>query len=212
MVYNRTSPYGFQKSNTVKTRAELKALNPIFLADRGIVVLDDGSQWKYVALSTAADPTEHLILAPAPVAPDVAPSTGRWVRFDKAVDMALPVSSATLDAAVLFTVPTGFLIRLEVGGYWAVDVAFAGGTTPAIGLSSSNAAYNTKGDILGGASGDLTAGLTAGARRGTPGAKYASGGAVVLTAGDSIRFDRIANAFTAGSGNAILRTRIITAP
>ncbi len=210
-VYTRTSPYGFQKSNTVKTRAELKALNPTYLADRGVVTLDDGSQWKYVSLSTAADTTEHLILAPAPASPDVAPSTGRWVRFNKDVDLSFAVTFATADAAVIFTVPVGFSLRLAPG-YWDVGTAWTGGTSSAIGVSSSNAAYNTKGDVLGGASGDVAAGLTAGAKRGTTGAKYASGGQIVLAAGDTLRFDRITSAFTAGTANVVIPVRVLAAP
>lgn len=210
-IYNRASPYGFQKSNTVKTRAELKALNPVYLADRGIIDLDDGSSWKYVSLSTAVDATEQLVIAPAPAAPDVAPATGRWVRFERNVDLSLAVSAATADLAVLFTVPVGFSIRVA-SGYWDVSLAFTGGTSSAIGLASSNAAYSTAGDVLGGASGDVAAGLTTGAKRGTQGTKYGSGGAIVLVAGDTIRFNRITSAFTAGTGNAVLPVRVLAAP
>lgn len=110
--------------------------------------------------------------------------------------VTIPVDFSKADAAVLFTVPVGY--RVQVGrAFWEVTTPFTGGASSAIGVSSSNAAYNTKGDLLGGATGDVLAGLTAGFR-GTVGAKIASLGLVVLVAGDTIRFDRITSAFTAG--------------
>jgi len=100
---------------------------------------------------------------------------------------------------VLFTVPAGHYLRVS-RTWWNVQSAFTGGSSSAIGASSSNAAYNTKGDLQGGASGDLLAALTAGQRPGTIGAKFGSNGVVILAPGDTIRFDRITSAFTAGAG------------
>lgn len=123
--------------------------------------------------------------------------------------LALPVDYTKADAAVLYTVPTG--IRLLVGRpFWEVTTPFTGGTSSAIGLSSSNAAYNTKGDLLGGASGDVAAGLGAGFQ-GTIGAKVASQGLVVLVAGNTIRFDRITSVFTAGVGLAHVPVQLLPA-
>jgi hypothetical protein len=62
----------------------------------------------------------------------------------------LAISSATADGAVLWTVPAGHRVRI-VHAHWHVTTAFAGGSSSAIGIDSSNAAYNTAGDILGGA-------------------------------------------------------------
>lgn len=123
--------------------------------------------------------------------------------------VALPVTFATADAAVLFTLPTGY--RAIVGRcLWEVTTAFTGGTSSAIGLSSSNASYTTKGDLLGGASGDVLAGLTTGFK-GTTGAKLATQGLVVLAAGDTIRFDRITSVFTAGAGLAHVTLHLLPA-
>lgn len=123
--------------------------------------------------------------------------------------LALPVDFTKADAAVLYTVPTG--IRLSVGrSFWEVTTPFTGGSSSAIGLSSSNAAYNTKGDLLGGAAGDVLAGLTAGFK-GTIGAKVASQGVIVLVGGDTIRFDRIVSAFTAGAGLAHIPVQLLPA-
>lgn len=115
-----------------------------------------------------------------------------------AFSLQLAVDYTLADAAVLYTVPTG--IRLAVGrSFWEVTTAFTGGSSSAIGISSSNSGYNTKGDLLGGASGDVLAGLTTGFK-GTIGAKSASQGVIVLIAADTIRFDRITSVFTAGVG------------
>lgn len=110
------------------------------------------------------------------------------------------ISYATADNAVLFTVPDGHCLRIN-RAWWNVQTGFTGGTSSAIGVSSSNASYATAGDILGGASGDLTATLgTAGQKGGTIGAKFGSNGVVVLGPGDTLKFNRIASAYTAGAG------------
>jgi hypothetical protein len=113
--------------------------------------------------------------------------------------LKLPVSYVTADAAVLYTVPAGHRVRVA-RTYWENTTAWTGGSSSAIGASSSNAGYSTKGDIQGGASGDLTAAMGAGFKPGTIGAKFGSNGVVILTAGDTIIFDRIASVYTAGAG------------
>jgi hypothetical protein len=115
--------------------------------------------------------------------------------------LKLAISYTTADAEVLYTVPTGLTIGMLMAGAWEVTTAFTGGTSSAIGISSNAAGFNTKGDIHGGATGDLAASLTAGIRRGTTGAKVsAAPNMIVLPGGSTIRFDRIASAFTAGAG------------
>lgn len=106
------------------------------------------------------------------------------------------VGFGTANNAVLYTAEERILL---VKALWEVTAAFTGGASSAIGLSSSNSAYSTAGDLLGGASGDVLAGLTVGFR-GTVGAKLASEGVVVLAAGDTVKFNRITSAFTAGAG------------
>jgi hypothetical protein len=214
------SPYGVPEVDNdiagnarFATKAMLKAVLPVNQSYDGLRVgLDDGSQWRYVAASTATDATENLVLTPAPAAPAVAPATGRWCRYDREFDLELAIGFATADAAVLFTVPVGFQVRLNPGGYFAVTTSFTGGTSSAIGLSSSNAANNTKGDLLGGATGNVAADLTAGSNKATAGADYAAGGQILLVAGDTIRFDRITSAFTAGAGKAVLPCRLVAVP
>lgn len=125
--------------------------------------------------------------------------------------LKLPFVFGTTDATNLYTIPTGLKVEI-VRAYWEIGTSFTGGSSSAIGISSTNANYNTKGDILGGASGDVAAtlvstGLTY--KGGTLGAKFASNGMIVLVGGDSIRFDRITSAFTAGAGNVHINYRLI---
>src|SRR3954466_4354256 len=65
--------------------------------------------------------------------------------------LTFPVDFNKADAAVLFTVPSAPAgLRLQVTRcFWEVTTPFTGGASSAIGLSSSNASYNTKGDLLG---------------------------------------------------------------
>lgn len=124
--------------------------------------------------------------------------------------LTLPVTFNTADAAVLYTVPNGVRLSVE-RAFWEPTVSWTGGTASAIGASSSNASYSTKGDLLGGAAGDVAAGLvsTGAPFKGTIGAKAATQGVIVLVAGDTIRFDRIASAFTAGAGNIHIPCSVI---
>ena len=124
----------------------------------------------------------------------------------------LPVTFATADATVLFTVPSTVGRFRIVAANWEVTTGFTGGTASAIGVSSSNANYNTKGDVLGGAAGDVAATLVSTGRvlKGTTGAKFASG-FVVLVAGDTLKFDAVTSAFTAGAGNVYISYQLIPA-
>lgn len=178
------------------TRTAIKALPPKFRADGMVVIsVDDLSFWKFDANSALADTTENLALTPAT-------GNGRWIRADKVFDVKLAIDFNKTDAAVLFTVPTGF--KLKLGRiYWEVTTSWSGGSSSAIGLSSSNAAFSTKGDLLGGASGDVAATLVSTGspyKGGTLGTKLGSNGVIVLVGADTIRFDRITSAFTAGAG------------
>lgn len=114
------------------------------------------------------------------------------------------------DAAVLYTVPAG--VRLSVTRpFWEILTSWTGGASSAVGLSSANANFNTKGDLLGGAAGDVAAVMisTGTPFKGTVGAKVATQGIVVLVGGDTIRFDRIVSAFTAGTGIAHVPCRLL---
>lgn len=125
--------------------------------------------------------------------------------------LKLPFTFSNADASTLYTIPTGLII--EIGrAYWEIGTSMTGGASSAIGISSSNASYNTKGDILGGATGDVAATLVSTGvkyKGGTLGAKFGSNGMVVLVGGDTIRFDRITSAFTAGAGFVHLNYRLI---
>lgn len=154
----------------------------------------DGSMWVYHATSTASDSTDQMVITPTG-------STGRWLRRPgAALALTFAVTFNTADAAVLFTVPAGAVFLVQ-RCWWDVTADFTGGTSSTIGLSSSKTAHSTKGDLQGGAAGDAAAALTTGNYQlGTIGADIAAG--VILEPGNTIRFDRITSAFTAGTGNA----------
>lgn len=134
---------------------------------------------------------------------------GVWTRnIPAAFALKLAVSYGTADAAVLLKVPADKRLLLE-RIFWEVTTAFSGGSSSAIGVSSSQTGYTTKGDLLGGASGDVAAALAAGVKGGTLGADFGSNGVVVLEPGAELRFDRVTSAFTAGAGFVHVIGRVI---
>jgi len=163
--------------------------------------LDDGSLWRFAAASTL---TGDDLLVAAPAA-----GTGRWIRVDRIVDLKLPVVYTAADGAVLYTVPAGFRLRPTVP-FWEVTAAFTTAATGKAGISSSNAAFSTDGDILGGASLDAAASLTLGLIGGTVGAKVGAP-ATVLVGGDTILWDK-SSTFTAGAGFAHVPVEVLLAP
>lgn len=146
-------------------------------------------------------------------------ANGNWVTdvvsdpaFKSAApfELKLPFDSTTPDGAVLYTVPTGKRLLVEQA-YWEITTPFTGGSSSAIGVSSDVAPHDTKGDILGGATGDVAATLVAGQTQGTIGASFsAAPKLVVLEPGAKIRFDRITSAFTAGAGFLHLIGRLLS--
>lgn len=134
-------------------------------------------------------------------------------------NLKMAIAFGTADATVLATLPTALAgpkntatLRFRmISAHWEVVTSFTGGASSAIGLSSSNALYNTAGNLLGGASGDVAAGLVSTAPfASTVGAKFGtSGGIIVLNAGDTIIFNRITSAFTAGAGFAHCNFQLI---
>lgn len=117
----------------------------------------------------------------------------------------IPFTFAMADATILLTIPAlvngasgVFVERL----YWEITTPFTGGSSSAIGVSSTNSLWNTKGDFLGGATGDVAATLvaTGALYKGTSGTKVTSTSLAYLLPGDSLRYDKITSAFTSGSG------------
>ncbi len=206
------SPYGHPQvdsdgvriPHSIATKTALKAIaatDPIRTKGNEVLVHADGSRWMFDSASEAADTSEHLVLTPAA-------GSGRWLRCCGTVDLSLAFTYATADAAVLFTVPVGARL-IVVRGYWEITTACAGGSSSAIGLSGPSP-HNTKGDLLGGASGDVEATLTAGVKLGTIGADQAVG--ILLKAADTVKFDRVTSVFTSGAGNAHLVCQLVANP
>lgn len=135
--------------------------------------------------------------------------------------LKLAVDFNKADAAVLWTTPSGYRFEVQ-NAYWEVTLGWTGGSSSAIGLSSSGAGLTTKGSLLGNTAGNLAADLvtTGPLAKGTRGSAFTGAtagifaatsdtGGVVLVGGDTVRFDRIASAFTAGTGFAHLSLRSI---
>ncbi len=194
----------------VADRTAMKAITATNRFDgMTVLVKTDNSFWRFNTAATqatdAAAGSEQFVAVPAA-------GTGRWHRVDKCFVANFAFDFNMADAAALCTVPEGFTARVAHFPLWEVATAFTGGASSAIGVSTNKASYNTKGDLLGGASGDVAAGLTAGVKVGTIGPKIdtlAEWQALVLVEGDVIRFDRITSAFTAGVG-AVRMPLIIT--
>jgi hypothetical protein len=130
------------------------------------------------------------------------------LRAQGAVRLVLPITFATADTTVLATLPTGAQMKIE-NMHWEITADFTGGASSAIGVSSNKTGFSTKGDLLGGAAGDVAATITAALSpaAGTAGAKMdslAEVRAANFKAADTIRFDRITSAFAAGTGNVVV--------
>lgn len=184
---------------TITALKAIPAANRV--ADMLVMVVADGSMWKFHGTSSL---TGDDILVVTPTA-----GSGRWLRNIGAAKLIMPIAFGTADAAVLLTVPTGCLLHLrEV--YWTITTSFSGGASSAIGVSSTKTNFTTKGDILGGAGGDVAAGLTTALSptMGTIGAAFdtLAKRRVHWKPADILRFDRITSVFTAGAGavNAIV--------
>lgn len=192
----------------VATLAALKALGTTQRSNGTFSqVLADGSKWRFASASTLTG--DDLLV----VTPTDAPSAGRWIRADAVVDLVLPITFNTADAAALYTVPAGFKLSL-LQAFWEVTTSWTGGSSSAIGLSSSNGGLSTAGDVLGGSGGDVLATLvsTGAFAKGTVGAKMGGKPAGVIVGAETIKFNRITSAFTAGAGNAHVVAAVIVAP
>jgi hypothetical protein len=195
-----------QFQSSVATMTALKAI-PTRLRYHGLRKLVEADQSVWMFHSTSALTGDDILVA------SPASGSGAWLRVVGRAVLRLPCTFATADAAALLTVPTGCELRLA-GAYWEITTSWTGGSSSAIGLSSSKTGYDTAGDILGGASGNVLAELTTALSPtpGTIGAKMdtvAELNAAILIATNTIRFNRITSVFTAGAGNGCLIVDIL---
>jgi len=187
------------------TLAQLKTADLRNEPDGVEVRLDNGLTYKWVK-DSVLDGDDVFVIVPDE-------GRGRFLLAPGSTfDIAIPISYANTDAERLVIAPTNSL--LAIGRcYWEVTADFTGGTASAIGISSDAAPHSTKGDILGGSGGDVAATLvaSAGKQLGTVGADYAGG--ILIHGGDSpARFDRITDAFTAGTGFFHLVGQVLANP
>lgn len=191
---------------TTATIATLKAVPLLARIDGGLwMIVADGSMWRFAATSTLTTDGDFLLVVPTVAG-------GAYLRMDREVDITAAVTFASADAAVLYTVPTGFQLQLGVP-YHKVTTSWAGGSSSAIGASSSNGGMSTKGDVLGGSGGDVAATLvsTGAYAKGTVGAKIGKP-AALLVAGETLIFDRITSVFTSGVGVYHFPVKVLLAP
>lgn len=181
----------------------LKALAADELFD-GCLYSVAGQMWRY-SLSSAVTGDDKLVATPDNT------STGRFLRCPGKVTLEMDFTYATADAAILYTIPTGALFR-PMFAAWDIAADMTGGSSSAIGVSSSNVTgLTTKGDILGGGTGDVAAALTLALSPtpGTVGAVLTSANRLLFGAAKTFRFDRITSAFTAGSGKVLVTGDLI---
>ncbi len=209
-----TSPYGAPKyadgspiAASVATIAALKALDDLGELVHGneITVDADGSCWRFHS-SSALTGDDILVVTPTATA---YASAGRWLRTVGRTTLYLPFTFATADGATLLTVPTGCVLKLD-SAHWKITTAMTGGSSSAIGVAATGA--TTAGDILGGSGGDVAATLTAGTKPGTVGTVMDTDAELhsrMLVAGDTVTFERVTSAFTAGAGAVGLVVDII---
>lgn len=189
---------------SVATLAALKALDEDSPARvHGNHVFVDATGQTFYWHSTCALTADSILV----VAADDAPAAGRWLLAPGQNKIVIPFTYATADAAALLTFQAGARFQLREAN-WKITTGFTGGSSSAIGVSSGTVSgATTKGDILGGASGDVAATLVATGPSnfiaGTAGATMDTIAHIrtkTFVAGDTVRFDRITSAFTAGAG------------
>lgn len=198
-----SAAYASAIHQVVATMTALKAIAAAARADGMICGVQVGTGggfelWQFSAASVAVDTTQSLVATPTA-------GSGAWLRADTVVALTLPFTFATADAATLFTVPAGARLRPR-DAWWEVGTSFTGGASSAIGVDTSVAGWNTPGDILGGAAGDVLATLVSpiGRMVGTVGTKLDAHthDRLILIPADTLKFNRITSAFTVGAGNA----------
>lgn len=190
--------------SSVATMTALKAI-PAKSRDHGAIkhVEADNSSWWFH--STSALTGDDVLVA------EPASGSGAWLRMPGRAYLVLPFTFATADATALLTLQAGQQLRLW-DLYWQIAADMTGGSSSAIGVSSNKTGYSTKGDLLGGASGDVAASLTLALSPtvGTIGAKVDGDDArAIFIEANTIRFDRITSAFTAGSGSVVVVADIL---
>lgn len=196
-------------TESVATIALLKGVRPQRRADQMPArVTADGSLWRFHASSVLTG-DDILVVAPTE-------GTGRWIREVGAACLEMPFTFAKTDGALHLTVAAGFVI-LPFEFAWKVTTNFTGGSSSTIGVSSTNiAGSTTKGDLLGGAAGDLAAALTTtlSPNLGTIGTVFdtLAERRKFIKGGDTIRHDRITSAFTTGVGALLLACQIVKNP
>lgn len=184
--------------NSIDADYTLAAVQALTASDYSGTIHVGGKTYRWAAASLANDATSQLAIRPTALG---LTDPGRFEVFGTTQILGAAVTAATADGAEMYTVPAGFTLLVTPRCWWNNSIAWTGGTNAAIGASSSSSAYSTAGDLQGGAGGDLTAAMGTGFRAGSAiGTKLASNGLVILTAGDTVIYNKIASTYAAGAG------------
>lgn len=209
--------YGETAGREVSKRIAAPVANLATLSGFGTADAADGqvaidlSTKKLWGFSAASVVTADNVLAAG------AGTVGRWLLLPGKQLLQFPITFATANAALLWTIPTGAVLCFR-SLFWGITADFTGGASSAIGVSSTRTNFTTPGDLLGGAAGDVAATLVAASvyTPGTIGAKIDALSSVELnavwTATQTLRFDRITSAFTAGTGTVNLVADLLLNP
>lgn len=213
-----TLRYGDKAVRLVSARMAAPVANLATLAGYGKSEMSDGQitmdiatgkLWRFSA--ACALTADNFLVAGSGT------GNGRHLLMPGKHVISIPITFATADAAVLWTVPTGALFNLR-SLFWKITTDWTGGSSSAIGISSTKTGFTTKGDLLGGAGGDVLAALTV-ALSPTPGTIGPKIDALtnaelnsLWVATNTIRFDRVTSAFTAGAGSACLVIDLLENP
>jgi hypothetical protein len=184
------------------TIAECRAFNGSTVPpSQEAVILNNGAgaHGRYIFLPTSSSPDNNagqLVIVPTA-------GTGRWIRRDPMIDLVLPVTFATADAAQLCLVPAELTLAPAIAAIMLeVTTIWAGGTLPALGLSMVTPSMaRNKGSLAGGAAG--TGAFTSVCFfQLLLGTQFAPGlaQAPILCPASQIQFDRFGTFFTSGAG------------
>jgi hypothetical protein len=189
----------------------LQAWPAMYRGAGNVAYVDDfGGHWYLVASAneSSADTTGLIVLKPS----DVAGSGHRWYRAPGTYVFKIAVDHTVADATNLLLVPnmtTGAQPRVEIVEAMLETTTTWTGSSAALGLSTTSTLANTKGDVMGGASGDAIANFnTTTPFYGSFGPKLSLAQRLVLRAGEALRWD-VFGTLSAGVGVIHCTARIL---
>lgn len=143
-------------------------------------------RWRFAKGSVAVDATEQTVFAPTSGA-----ASGKWVRNETVIPLRFPWVFNTANDALLFTVPTGFILHV-MRVVTQITVDLDGSDTAELGINS-DVSLNPGG--LGSFTGLLGTGY-----RGDEGAEINEPQRTTMIAGNILQHNVMSSGYTAGAG------------